>query len=96
MLSRSASMELELPLEWPECRNVVEDWAQGSAMCRSCGVVVLKSLQDISPKWRTFASEVGDDPNRVDSLVNPAVESEPDSDISAQGPWAREAAALWV
>lgn len=79
------AMERELPPECPECGgdDIVEDWAQGTAVCRGCGLVVQERLLDVSSEWRTFASEEGDDPNRVGGPVNPLLESGLGTDIGA-------------
>jgi transcription initiation factor TFIIB len=79
------AMERELPPECPECGSddIVEDWSQGNAVCRGCGLVVQERLLDVSSEWRTFASEEGDDPNRVGGPVNPLLESGLGTDIGA-------------
>lgn len=79
------AMERELPPECPECSStdIVEDWSQGNAVCRGCGLVVQERLLDLSSEWRTFASEEGDDPNRVGGPVNPLMESGVGTDIGA-------------
>jgi transcription initiation factor TFIIB len=79
------AMERELPPQCHECGSddIVEDWAQGNAVCRGCGLVVQERLLDLSSEWRTFASEEGDDPNRVGGPANPLLESGLGTDIGA-------------
>jgi transcription initiation factor TFIIB len=79
------AMERELPPECPECGcdDIVEDWRQGNAVCRGCGLVLAEHLLDVSSEWRTFTAEEGDDPNRVGGPVNPLLESGLGTDIGA-------------
>lgn len=77
------SMERELPEECPECESddIIEDWAHGNAVCRTCGLVVQDRLLDLGTEWRTFNSEEGDDPNRAGPAANPLLEGEQGTSI---------------
>lgn len=77
------SMERELPEECPECESddIIEDWAHGNAVCRSCGLVVQDRLLDLGTEWRTFTAEEGDDPNRAGPAANPLLEGEQGTSI---------------
>lgn len=85
MPSLPPAMERELPPECVECGSddIVEDWGQGTAVCRGCGLVLAERLLDLSSEWRTFANEEGDDPNRVGGPVNPLLDSDVGTDIGS-------------
>lgn len=85
MIMLPPAMERELPVACPECGcdDIVEDWQQGNAVCRGCGLVIQERLLDLSSEWRTFQSEEGDDPNRVGGPVNPLLDSASGTDIGA-------------
>lgn len=82
------AMERDTPEVCPECGgdDVVENWAQGTSECRSCGLVIQEKLFDLGSEWRTFAQEEGDDPNRVGGPANPLLEGELGTGIGAGGP----------
>lgn len=85
--SLAPAMERELPQECPECGgdDIVENWAQGNAECRCCGLVIHERLLDLGSEWRTFTSEEGDDPNRASGPANPLLDGELGTDIGAGG-----------
>lgn len=73
-LTRAPGLERVVPEECPECgsRDILEDWREGNAVCRSCGLVVSERLMDFSSEWRTFADDEGrGDPSRVSGPANP-------------------------
>lgn len=72
-----------MPEECPECHgdDIVENWQQGTADCRKCGLVIKERLLDLGTEWRTFTSEEGDDPNRAGRAANPLLESEQGTSI---------------
>lgn len=78
MPSLAPPMEREMPQECPECGSddIVENWRQGSADCRGCGLVLAERLLDLGTEWRTFTAEEGDDPNRAGPANNPLLEFE--------------------
>mmetsp|Transcript_9663 Transcript_9663/g.24248 ORF Transcript_9663/g.24248 Transcript_9663/m.24248 type:complete len:338 (+) Transcript_9663:175-1188(+) len=60
-----------------ECNSddIIEDWAQGTMVCRECGLVLENRLLDYGSEWRTFADDnKGDDPNRAGGPSNPLLE----------------------
>lgn len=71
-------LEREKPETCPECRgfDIVENWGEGNAVCRGCGLVLEERLMDLGSEWRTFSQEEGDDPNRVGGPANPLLENE--------------------
>lgn len=80
-------MEREMPEECPECGgdDIVENWQQGTADCRGCGLVIMERLLDLGTEWRTFTSEEGDDPNRAGRAANPLLDSEQGTSIGTGG-----------
>ncbi|KAI0559566.1 Transcription factor TFIIB cyclin-like protein [Gracilaria domingensis] len=78
MPSLAPPMEREMPEECPECGSddIVENWREGTADCRSCGLILIERLLDLGTEWRTFTSEEGDDPNRAGPANNPLLEFE--------------------
>lgn len=80
-------LEREMPTECPECGgdDIVENWRQGSAECRSCGLVINERLLDLGTEWRTFQSDEGDDPNRAGHAANPLLDGEQGTSIGAGG-----------
>lgn len=85
MPSLPPAMERELPPECMECGSddIVEDWGQGTAVCRGCGLVLAENLLDLSSEWRNFGNEEGEDPNRVGGPVNPLLDSDVGTDIGS-------------
>lgn len=83
MPSLAPAMERDMPQECPECGgdDIVENWRQGSAECRNCGLVIAERLLDLGTEWRTFTSEEGDDPNRVGPVANPLLDGEQGTSI---------------
>lgn len=81
--SLAPTMEREMPEECPECGgdDIIEDWRQGTAECRSCGLVLQERLLDLGTEWRTFTSEEGDDPNRAGPAANPLLDGEQGTSI---------------
>lgn len=81
--SLAPAMEREMPEECPECGgdDIVENWGQGTAECRSCGLVIKERLLDLGTEWRTFTSEEGDDPNRAGPAANPLLDGEQGTSI---------------
>lgn len=97
MLSLAPAMEREMPETCPECGgdDIVENWQQGNAECRGCGLVLAERLLDLGSEWRTFTQEEGDDPNRVGGPINPLLEGDIGTDIGVGGKGAnRTSAAL--
>lgn len=80
-------MEREMPEECPECGgdDIVENWLQGTAECRSCGLVIKERLLDLGTEWRTFSGEEGEDPNRAGRAANPLLDSEQGTSIGGGG-----------
>lgn len=85
--SLAPAMEREMPDECPECGgdDIVENWKQGTADCRMCGLVIKERLLDLGTEWRTFTSEEGDDPNRAGKAANPLLDSEQGTSIGTGG-----------
>lgn len=85
--SLAPAMEREMPEECPECGgdDIVENWRQGTADCRSCGLVIKERLLDLGTEWRTFTSEEGEDPNRAGRAANPLLDSEQGTSIGTGG-----------
>lgn len=85
--SLAPAMERDMPEDCPECGGVdiVENWRQGTAECRSCGLVIMERLLDLGTEWRTFTSEEGDDPNRAGKAANPLLDSEQGTSIGTGG-----------
>lgn len=83
--SLAPALERDMPEECPECGSVdiVENWRQGTAECRGCGLVIKERLLDLGTEWRTFTSEEGDDPNRAGKAANPLLDSEQGTSIGA-------------
>lgn len=81
--SLAPTMEREMPEECPECGqdDIVENWRQGTAECRCCGLVIKERLLDLGTEWRTFTSEEGDDPNRAGPAANPLLDGEQGTSI---------------
>lgn len=77
------AMEREMPPECPECGSddIVENWGQGAAECRGCGLVINERLLDLGTEWRTFTAEEGDDPNRAGPAANPLLDGEQGTSI---------------
>lgn len=67
-----------MPEECKECgsNDIVENWRQGTAECRGCGLVLEENLQDLGSEWRTFSGEEGDDPNRAGPAANPLLDGQ--------------------
>ncbi|CAN8076211.1 unnamed protein product [Agarophyton chilense] len=78
MPSLAPPMEREMPEECPECGSddIVENWREGTADCRGCGLIIIERLLDLGTEWRTFTAEEGDDPNRAGPANNPLLEFE--------------------
>ncbi|KAF4745020.1 Transcription initiation factor IIB, partial [Perkinsus olseni] len=60
-------------MECPECKGktqIVVDYAQGSVICRNCGLILEMSCIDDSQEWRTFSDSSGPDRNRVGGTTN--------------------------
>lgn len=72
-----------MPEECPECGgdDIVENWRQGTAECRGCGLVLQERLLDLGTEWRTFTAEEGDDPNRAGPAANPLLDGEQGTSI---------------
>lgn len=81
--SLAPTMEREMPEECPECGgdDIVENWKQGMAECRNCGLVIKEKLLDLGTEWRNFTAEEGDDPNRAGRAANPLLDSEQGTSI---------------
>lgn len=87
MPTLAPAMEREMPEACPECGSddIIENWQQGNAECRGCGLVLAERLLDLGSEWRTFTQEEGDDPNRVGGPANPLLEGDLGTDIGAGG-----------
>lgn len=85
--SLAPAMEREMPEQCPECGgdDIVENWRQGTADCRGCGLVIKERLLDLGTEWRTFTSEEGEDPNRAGRAANPLLDSEQGTSIGTGG-----------
>lgn len=85
--STAPAMEREMPQQCPECESddIVENWRQGNAECRVCGLVISEKLLDLGSEWRTFTAEEGDDPNRAGPAANPLLEGEQGTSIGPGG-----------
>lgn len=85
--SLAPAMERDMPESCPECGcvDIVENWRQGTAECRGCGLVIKERLLDLGTEWRTFTSEEGDDPNRAGPAANPLLDSEQGTSIGTGG-----------
>lgn len=88
MPALAPSLERTTPEVCPECDgdDIVENWGQGTAECRSCGLVLQEKLLDLGSEWRTFAQEEGADPNRVGGPANPLLEGESGTGIGEVAP----------
>lgn len=64
--------------ECPECdsTDIVENWKDGTNVCRSCGYVVQQSLYDQGEEWRTFEEDGEDDLNRAGPSGDPLLEND--------------------
>ncbi|KAA8493950.1 Transcription initiation factor IIB [Porphyridium purpureum] len=84
IMIHAPGLERDLPEQCTECGSddIVEDWKQGTLVCRGCGLVLQAEIVDLGSEWRTFTSdEPGQDPNRVGGPANPLLESGPTTKI---------------
>ncbi len=84
---QAPSFERSLPAACEECgcADIVEEWAEGNAVCRGCGLVVAERLLDVSSEWRSFADGEGADRSRVGPAANPLLDDMPATGISRGG-----------
>lgn len=85
MPTLAPALERVMPETCPECGSddIIENWSQGNAECRGCGLVLAERLMDLGFEKRTFTEEEGDDPNRVGGPANPLLEGDLGTDIGA-------------
>ena len=82
------SLEPPIPNKCDECgsNDILEDWTEGNATCRGCGLVVQDRLIDVSSEWRNFSDDNGPDKSRVSRPANPLVGNSTGTSIARMKP----------